>query len=193
MLFDRMRLGSGAALLTALLLVSMAGTATAAEPTRVTGAEKYAHSLLNCTRTGGWVTAKGVCKGRGSGKYSAKRAPLKLSKGISRKVAWPWASALTSAEACGHVLVGMPVLSERLASKGYGNAGYGENAGCGWGGATPKQVVLSTHRLMQAEKSYGGGHWRNMKSRGYRSVGIGVATSNGRTSVVYDFYAKRVY
>ncbi len=48
--------------------------------------EKFALSLVNCTRTGGWVRPDGSCKGRGSGKYSAYRKPLTLSAGISSKV-----------------------------------------------------------------------------------------------------------
>ena len=51
--------------------------------------------------------------------------------------------------------------------------------------------MLATHRGMQAEKSYGGGHWKNMKNKRFKSVGIGVAKKNGRIMVVYDFYGKR--
>lgn len=162
-------------------------------PTRIWSAEKYALSLLNCTRTGGWVAASGRCKARGSGKFSAKRAPLPRSRSISKKVAWPWASTLTAAQTCGHVMPGEPDLRQRLSASGFAYRSFGENVGCGWGGATPKQVVLSTHRAMQAERSWGGGHWKNMKYGGYKSVGIGVATRNGRTTVVYDFYGKRAY
>lgn len=172
----------------------VAPTAAASDgPVRVGGAEKYAHKLLNCTRSGGWVTAAGRCKARGSGKFSPKRAPLKRSQGISNKVAWPWARSLTAAQACAHVLPGEPELSGRLALKGFTYGLHGENVGCGWGGGAPKQVVLSTHRAMQAEKSNGGGHWRNMKYARYKSVGIGVANHNGRTTVVYDFYGKRAW
>jgi hypothetical protein len=180
----------------AILLVSASSAPTVATtdaPVRVWSAEKYALSLLNCTRTGGWVTAGGACKGRGSGKYSAKRAPLPRSRGISRKVAWPWARALTAAQSCGHVLPGEPELAARFELKGYHHTMRSENVGCGWGGATPRQVILSTHRAMQAEKSWAGGHWKNIKYTGYKSVGIGVATRNGRTTVVYDFYGRRVY
>ena len=43
----------------------------------------------------------------------------------------------------------------------------------------------------KAEKADKGGHWKNIKNVGYKSVGIGVATRDGRTVVVYDFYGKR--
>jgi hypothetical protein len=189
----RFRLAPLAAALALLMVMSAVAPASAAAPKRVWSAEKYALSLLNCTRTGGWVTAEGTCDGRGSGTYSALRPALKRSKGLSRKVAWPWARALTAAEACAHALPGKRVLSKRLSYKGYRHGYFGENIGCGWGGSSPKQVVLSTHRAMQAEKSDNGGHWANMKNAGYKSVGIGVATRGGRTTVVYDFYGKRVY
>ena len=59
---------------------------------------------------------------------------------------------------------------------------------------SPKMTYPEALRLaMQAEKSVNGGHWANMKNAGYKSVGIGVATRGGRTTVVYDFYGKRVY
>jgi hypothetical protein len=185
-------LASTLALLLATSSLALPAAATDA-PARAGGAEEYALSLLNCTRTGGWVTARGRCKARGSGKYSARRAPLRRSRGLSRKVAWPWARTLTAAQSCGHILPGEPALGERFGLAGYHYLSYSENVGCGWGGGTPKQVVLSTHRLMQAEKASGGGHWLNMKSSAYKSVGIGVATRDGRTSVVYDFYGKRTY
>jgi hypothetical protein len=167
--------------------------AAAASPARVFDAEKYALSLLNCTRTGGWVTKAGKCKGWGSGTYSGKRAKLPRSKGISKKVAFDWSSDLVVAKACGHALPGEPTFGARMSQAGYKNSYIGENVGCGWGGASPKMIILSTHRAMQAEKSYGGGHWKNMKNRGYKSVGVGVATRDGRTVVVYDFYGKKVW
>jgi hypothetical protein len=182
-----------AVVLTAALAATTAAQAIGATPYRAKGAERYALSLLNCTRTGGWVTAKGACRAWGTGKFSAKRPTLKRSKGISTKVAWRWARTLTSAETCGHVLPGEPLLGQRLATAGYRDYFYGENVGCSWGGRTPKQAVLASHRAMQAEKSYKGGHWLNMKEKGFKSVGIGVASGNGRTTVVYDFYAKRTY
>jgi len=190
---NQLRPGLLAMALALVMVVAMVAPAAAAAPTRVWSAEKYALSLLNCTRTGGWVTAKGTCDGRGSGKYSALRPALKRSKGISRKVAWPWARALVAAEACAHTLPGKRQLRERFSIKGYRYHYIGENIGCGWGSASPKQVVLATHRAMQAEKSSGGGHWKNMKNERYKSVGIGVATRNGRTVVVYDFYGRHTY
>lgn len=186
------RLGSFAVALALLLAVSVVGPAAAATSvTRIWSAEKYGLSLLNCTRTGGWVKADGSCIDRGTGKHSAYRKPLPRHKGISKKVAWPWARAMVNHDVCGHVIASKPQLSTRMASAGFKYGYYGENVGCGWGNGSPKAVVLKTHRKFQAEKAARGGHWKNIKNIGYKSVGIGVATRNGTTMVVYDFYGKR--
>jgi hypothetical protein len=181
-----------AATVSAMLLALVAvGPVAAGTVSRAPAAEKYAHSLLNCTRTGGFVTKSGGCIGRGSGKYSAKRRPLRLHANISLKVAWPWARTMNMYDACDHVIAGQPTLAQRMRSKGFRYWYYGENVGCGWSTGDAKAVVLATHRMMQAEKKYRGGHWKNIKNRGFKSVGIGVATGNGRVMVVWDFYGKR--
>ena len=175
-----------------LLAVSAVGSAAAGTTvSRVPEAERYARTLLNCTRTGGWVQPDGTCIDRGTGTHSAYLAPLPRHRGISRKVAWPWARAMVTNDVCGHVIAGKPELGTRLARKGFGYRYYGENVGCDWGHGSAHDVVLATHLAMQAEKSSGGGHWKNMKNSGYRSVGIGVATRDGTTMVVYDFYGRR--
>lgn len=157
-------------------------------PERDTDAELFALRLLNCTRTGGWVRVDGTCKGRATGTYSPYLPPLRLHDGISSLVAFGWASELVKAKACGHVIPGQPVLQVRLATAGFLDASFGENVGCWWSDKPAREVVLNVHRLMQAEKPYDGGHWHNMKNPRYRSVGIGVATVAGRTTVVFDFY-----
>jgi hypothetical protein len=157
-------------------------------PKRDTEAELLALRLLNCTRTGGWVRVDGTCKGRATGTYSPFLPPLRLHDGISSLVSFGWASELLKAKVCGHVIPGQPVLQVRLATAGFMDASFGENVGCWWSDMPARQVVITVHRLMQAEKPYDGGHWHNMKNPGYRSVGIGVATVAGRTTVVFDFY-----
>lgn len=186
------RLGSSALALAVLLAISVVGPAAADAPvSRVWSAEKYALSLLNCSRTGGWVRSDGRCVDRGSGKHSAYRKPLPRHRGISKKVAWPWARSMVTHDVCGHAIAGEPELGARLSTKGFGYGYYGENVGCGWGYGTAKDVVLMAHRAFQAEKPYRGGHWKNLKNRNYKSVGVGVAVRDGVTMVVYDFYGKR--
>ena len=172
-------------LLLTVLVVAPADAGSAVS--RAQTAEAYALSLLNCTRTGGWVTANGTCIGRGSGRYSAYRKPLRLHRGISQRVAWPWARTLATKRVCAHSLPGAPDLGRRLRQAGFRFHYFGENLGCGYGiGA--KGLVLATHRMMQAEQRSNGGHWRNIKNRGYKSVGIGVAVRDATIMVVYDFY-----
>jgi hypothetical protein len=148
--------------------------------------ERFALSLVNCTRTGGWVRADGTCKGRGSGHYSTYRKPLSLHSGISRKVSRGYAAKLAAADACRHDLGGSSIL-RRFRNGGYSQTPYGESLGCSSGWST-RQMVIRTHRMMQSERSYNGWHWRNMKDRDFTRVGIGIARNGKESRVVYDFY-----
>lgn len=186
------------ALCLALALIVGSGAlvqaATAMTPSQVTAplrdaeAELLGLRLLNCTRTGGWVRADGTCKGRGTGTFSPYVRPLRLHDGLSSEVAFHWASELVLADVCDHALPGKPALGTRLSTAGFDGTPYGENVGCSWGGMATRDMVIATHRAMQAEKATRGGHWRNIKERSYRQVGIGVATLDGMTTIVYDFY-----
>jgi hypothetical protein len=184
------RLGTVAITLIVLLLLVISRPAVAGAPQRHVAAEDLGLSLLNCTRTGGWVRADGSCKGGGTSTYSALLPELVRHDVVSKKVAFRWASEIIAADVCDHVLPGRPVLDARFSTAGFRFAIIGENVGCGWGSASPEVVVIATHRSMQAEKSTGGWHWRNMKNRDFIGVGIGVATLDGRTTIVYDFYGR---
>ena len=175
----------------AFSLVAVVPATAGSTPVRALEAEQYALRLLNCTRTGGKVTAEGACVGRGSGRYSAYRKPLRLHKGISSKVAWPWAKALALKDVCGHTIAGKPSLATRLRNSGFKYPGYGENIGCGKTSSSAKSVVLMAHRMMQAEQKSRGGHWKNMKNTQFKSVGISVARVGKRVRVVYEFYGRR--
>jgi hypothetical protein len=144
--------------------------------------ETYYLKLLNCTRTGGWVLKDGTCSGYGTGKYSKYVAPLKLSSGVSA-VARYWAKKIATEGACRH---GDP--AARLRRAGYTGYRWGENIGC-YDLTNAYKSVLASHRAFQAEKSWGGGHWKNIKNSGYKVVGIGVWKANGHTRLVTDFYA----
>jgi uncharacterized protein YkwD len=145
--------------------------------------ETYYLKLVNCTRTGGWVLNDGTCKGYGSGRYSAYVPPLKLSSGLSR-VARNWAKKLVLANACKHGDAGA-----RLRAAGYTSGIWGENIGCGNGFSTTRQAVLWSHLRFQAEKATGGGHWKNIKNRRFKYIGIGVWKGYGRVRLVTDFYS----
>ena len=148
--------------------------------------EHFALTLVNCTRTGGWVRADGSCKGRGTGRYSAYRKPLTLHSGISSKVSRPYAAKLAAADACEHNLRGSSI-QQRFRQGGYTRNPYGESLGCS-NGYTTRQMVIHTHRMMQSERSFNGWHWKNMKNPAFKRVGVGIARHGSLTRVVYDFY-----
>lgn len=142
--------------------------------------ETYYLRLMNCTRTGGWVTSSGRCSSPGGRNV----APLKLSSGISTHVSRPYAKKLAVGADCSHFMGGNP--GDRLRRAGYTNYDWAENLGCRSG--NPKSAVLGSHLYFQSEKSYNGGHYVNLMNKKYDRVGIGVWVSHGRVRVVIDFY-----
>jgi hypothetical protein len=146
--------------------------------------EKYALYLINCNRTGGWIRTDGTCAGYGTGRYSSYVPPLSRSGAISYNVSRPWAKHLALAALCLH---GDP--GARLRNNGFTSYTWGENIGCRDGYSSARAAVLASHRYFQSEASYGGGHWKNIKNRNFKCVGIGVWRYNGRTRLVEDFYA----
>ena len=142
--------------------------------------ETYYLGLMNCTRTGGWVTSTGSCSSPGGRAVAA----LKLDSGISSKVSRPYARKLAVGADCSHFMDGNP--GDRLRRAGYPSYRWAENLGCRAGGA--KASVLGTHLFYQSEKPYLGGHYVNLMNAMYDRVGIGVWVSGGRVRLVVDFY-----
>ncbi|HSK53108.1 MAG TPA: Ig-like domain-containing protein [Clostridia bacterium] len=142
--------------------------------------ERYYLKLMNCTRTGGWVTSSGSCSSPGGRNVAA----LRLDSGISSKVARPYAKLLATRGLCSHYANGGP--DDRLRRAGYTSYRWAENIGCRSG--DPFKAVLGTHLYFQSEHSYNGGHWVNMMNSQYDRAGIGVYVSGGRVRLVVDFY-----
>jgi uncharacterized protein YkwD len=142
--------------------------------------ETYYLGLMNCTRTGGWVTSSGTCSSPGGRNV----APLKLDGGISSKVSRPYAKRLAVGADCSHFIGGNP--GDRLRRAGYTSYRWAENIGCRSG--NPRAAVLASHLFFQSEKSYNGGHYVNLMNAAYDRVGIGVWVSGGRVRLVIDFY-----
>ena len=140
----------------------------------------YYLGLMNCTRTGGWVTSTGACSSPGGRSV----APLSLSSGISTNVSRPYAKKLATTNQCTHFSGGNP--GDRLRAAGYSSYRWAENLGCRSG--APRSAVLGSHLFFQSEKSYNGGHYVNMMNAMYDRVGIGVWVSGGRVRLVIDFY-----
>lgn len=176
-----------------LIIMFVALIALAATPTAVTATtaapyadlERYAFELIiNCDRTGGWIRSDGTCDDYGSGKHSKYRPPLRWAQGIADRVARPYAVKLAEADACRHDLDGANG-GVRLRREGF-DGDWGENIGCG--GGTPREMILRSHLGYQDEKGTGGWHWRNIKRRDLKKVGVGVANVDGVPRLVEDFY-----
>ena len=145
--------------------------------------EVYYLKLMNCTRTGGWVTSTGSCSSPGGRSVAA----LKLDAGISSKVSRPYAKKLAVNNLCTHFSGGNP--GDRLRAAGYTSYKWAENLGCRSG--NPYSAVLGSHLFFQSERSYSGGHYVNLMNSLYDRVGIGVWVSGGRVRLVIDFYHPR--
>ena len=182
----------GVLILTLLLVSLLGGAATpvAAAHTKrhttVTQLEHLALSLLNCTRTGGWVQANGRCADRGSGKHSRRLKPLKVSASIADRASRPYAKRMLAAGVCSHY-VGYSSIQQHFRNNGFKGSPYGESIGCGYG-LTPRQMLIYTELTYQSEQGTGGWHWRNLKDAGFDRVGVGVAVSRKGSRVVFDFY-----
>jgi uncharacterized protein YkwD len=142
--------------------------------------ESYYLRLMNCTRTGGWVTSSGGCSSPGGTGIAA----LRLDSGISSHVSRPYARYLATHNQCSHFINGNP--GDRLRRAGYSSYVWAENLGCRSG--NPYSAVLGSHLFFQSEKSYSGGHYVNMMNRQYDRAGIGVWVYAGRVRLVVDFY-----
>jgi uncharacterized protein YkwD len=142
--------------------------------------EEYYLALMNCTRTGGWVTSSGACSSPGGRDVAA----LRLNRAISSSVARPYARLLATRNLCSHFVGGSP--GDRLRAAGFGGYNWAENIGCRGGNAYG--AVLGTHLFYQSERPYNGGHYRNLMNPSFRQVGIGVWVSGGRVRLVVDFY-----
>ena len=141
--------------------------------------EAYYLRLLNCTRTGGWVTSSGSCLPGSNG-----TPPLAMSAALQTRVARPYAKVLATTGACSHTADG--TFAYRLARGGF--SGYiwaGENVGCGNG--DPYKAMLADHLFFQNEKSTNGGHYRNIMDPRFKVVGVGVWVYAGRCRLVTDF------
>jgi hypothetical protein len=148
------------------------------------GSELYYLSLMNCTRTGGWVTSSGDCSTE-THHTLPPRSALAFNDGISNAVSRPYAMALSDRNALTHYLDGTTVHG-RLSAQGYTSASWGENiaspGNAGQGG------MISVEIFFQNEYWCRCNHYANIMNSHFRSVGIGIWVSGG-PRVVIDFYS----
>jgi len=148
------------------------------------GSELYYLSLMNCTRTGGWVTGSGLCSTQTHHTLPA-RGPLGIIDGISNRVSRPYAAALAAARQLTHYLGGTTAHS-RLTAGGYPSPSWGENIASP--GDYGQSGMISIETFFQNEYACRCEHYANIMNSHFNHVGIGV-WYDGVVRVVIDFYA----
>jgi uncharacterized protein YkwD len=149
-------------------------------------AELYMLELINCTRTGSWVTRSGSCSSVTHHVLPAQ-PQLRFSDAIANAVSRPYAKLLADRNALSHNLRGTP--QARLAAAGFGGT-WGENIAMP---ANPRQPgMISVELFFQNEYPCKSGrcqfgHYRNVMNPYFHSVGVGVWVTKGHTRVVIDF------
>ena len=151
-------------------------------------AEVYMLGLINCTRTGGWVTRSGTCSSVTHHVLPAQD-PIRLDAGISNKVARPYSKLMADRNVLTHYLVGTP--HSRLASAGYPGGSWGENI-TRPPSATPSGMIDSEIFFQNEYRCKSGkcefGHYYNVMNPYFHRAGIGVWVSSGRVRLTIDFY-----
>jgi hypothetical protein len=151
--------------------------------TEWSGSEQYYLSLMNCTRTGGWVTSGGDCSTATHHTLPAQ-GPLAFDEGIAAAVARPYAKLLADNRALTHYFNGTTAHS-RLSAGGYPGSSWGENiASPGNSGAGG---MIAIELFFQDESGYRGGHYKNIMNGYFHRAGVGIWVSGG-VRVVIDFY-----
>ena len=146
--------------------------------------ELYYLNLMNCTRTGGWVTSAGTCSTQTHHTLPARSA-LAFDDGIANKVARPYAKAMADLGVLTHYLNGTTTHS-RMAAGGYPGSSWGENIASP--GNSSQGGMISIEIYFQNEAWCRCAHYYNIMDPYFHRAGIGVWVSGGRARVVVDFY-----
>jgi hypothetical protein len=145
--------------------------------------ELYYLELMNCTRTGRWVTSSGACSTQTRHTRPAQPA-LRLNASISNKAARPYASKMADLRVLTHYLNGTTPAS-RMAAAGFPYGG-GENIASP--GNSGQSGMVAIELFYQSESTWRGtNHYTNIMNKDYHQVGIGVWVSRC-VRVVIEFY-----
>ena len=151
--------------------------------------ELYYLALMNCTRTGGWVTSSGSCSSVTHHVMPAQD-PLVYNAGIANAVSRPYSKALADRGLLTHYLNGTTPHS-RLSAAGYTSGSWGENLSS----PTSKYAsgMIHTEIYFQNEYRCKSGqcefaHYYNIMDPYFRSAGVGIWVTGGRVRLTIDFY-----
>ncbi|MGD0248117.1 MAG: CAP domain-containing protein, partial [Candidatus Limnocylindrales bacterium] len=147
--------------------------------------EIYYLNLMNCTRTGKWVTSGGMCSTDSHHTLPAQPA-LAYNEGLANKVARPYAKAMADRVVLTHYLDGTTPQGRMCSWGGYCGGSWGENVGSP--GAANQAGMIAVEIFFQNEYWNRGGHYRNIMYAHFRTAGIGVWWSNS-ARIAIDFYS----
>ena len=158
------------------------GIASATAPYHAS--EVYYMNLMNCTRTGGWVTSSGACSTSGHHTMPAQ-GRLTLDASISNKVSRPYAKYMADNRIFIHEGYHDP--HWRLCNwGGYCGWAYGENiaspTSAGNGGMIDIEIFYQNEYWCRCE------HYYNIMNSFFNRAGVGVWVSGGAVRVSIDFY-----
>jgi hypothetical protein len=158
------------------------GVASATRP--YYASEVYYMKLMNCTRTGGWVTGSGACSSVTHHTLPAQ-APLRLSATISNKVSRPFAKYMADRKILNHYAYHDP--QWRLCNwAGLCGSAWAENiaspTSAGRGGMIDIEIFYQNEYWCRCE------HYYNIMAPFLNQAGVGVWVSHGVVRVSIDFY-----
>jgi hypothetical protein len=157
------------------------GVASATRP--YYGSEVYYMKLMNCTRTGGWVTGSGACSSVTHHTLPAQ-GPLRLSATISNKVSRPFAKYMADRRILNHYAYHDP--QWRLCHwAGLCGSAWAENiaspTSAGKGGMIDIEIFYQNEYWCRCE------HYYNIMAPFLNQAGVGVWVSHGVVRVSIDF------
>ncbi|HEX7492249.1 MAG TPA: Ig-like domain-containing protein [Candidatus Limnocylindrales bacterium] len=146
--------------------------------------EVYYLNLMNCTRSGNWVTSGGACSTETHHTLPAPGNLIKLNADISNRVSRPYAKYMADNKLLDHYLRGTTPHS-RLCAAGYCGPAWGENiaspSSSGKGGMIAIEIFYQNEYWCRCE------HYYNIMDRYFTMAGIGVWVSKS-VRVSIDFY-----
>ena len=159
------------------------GIASASAPYRAS--EVYYMNLMNCTRTGGWVTSSGACSTAGHHTMPAQ-GRLSLDASISNKVSRPYAKYMADNKIFIHEGYHDPPW--RLCHwGGYCGPSWGENIA--WPSSAGQAGMIAVELFYQSESWCRCEHYYNIMASYFHRAGVGVWVSGGAVRVSIDFYS----